>query len=886
MKLKKVMALLLAAAISVSAVQVAVPEMVYAAEQAAASESVYDQLKASFAESLKESVAAEIQGKTSAQILSLGKAYETGNGVTLWYAKAMALYEAARDAAADGSKDKENAQAAIDALEAFKNEKNAEGVQGFVFTYYREGVTASQSNDYAKTYCVYYDDAFFFEEEENRGIGGLGDLLRDGVDGVVNQDIPTAIAVYQYCAETLGKGNGYTSLGLLYSAKDGTYPGIKHSDEKAMNYFLKSFDTNYCSSTDFKGPRYAGNLYDSGYYLDNGAYVAPDYAKAEACYLVAVAGNERTFDGTAAVYLGQYYETGKTDAQGKVVVEQNMEKAFTYFTKALSDRNVHSTMIGIPHAIITLAHCYEDGNGTAVDLDKAKEYYEKAITAAQENLDLVNTASEDAEMLEIKADAEAGLARLASEATVDTAAVSGTYTCGQMTITLGSKGDCTIAQGNTKVNGRFSYEQVTNKWIGKTTTTVTFSTAVVNALKSAGCMPSYWTGEGTLAGKAFNPTYDLTDNEVKYTASTAADATSPTGYNTIFTVADAGYENVYLYGEWDSCSTKLTNPSDPSSYSDATYSPYQWENGNFYNDSSAIEMTKNDAGNWVAVVPLASGQIKVKAVANLADADDASAINLTDDSMVYGQYDPQKQSESYDWSITYYDKAIAGTTDINVSFNCAEDGHAINLAVYLPKNYDPNKTYPVIYYVPGGATTYAKVFEGNKTNSILDHLIASGDLEETVFVGIERTDNPYLVDEILPYVESHYSVATDAAHRALYAVSMGSAASTTIWLDENTTNTFGYYGFFSGADKATFDTNTYGELDAAYIEKLSAAKIMIGGGTLDFNMFDGDNNSASITQLDAWMNNYGIQHTMTIVGGAHNGVTWQPLEEEFFRNLW
>lgn len=419
MKRKMVMAFLLSSVIVLSGMTVLPGEMtgtltVYADETD--SSTVWEDLKASFAEKLLAEVAAETDGKTSAEILALGVQYETGDGVTLWYAKAMAMYEAALEAAEEGSEDAVNAQNAIDALEAFKQEKLAEGVQGFVFTYFREGVSASQDGNYAKTYCVYYDDAFFFEEEENRGIGSLGDLLRDGVDGIVEQDMEKAIAVYTYCAEVLGKGNGYTSLGLLYSAEDGTYEGISHSDETAMEYFLKSFDEELCTGgTDFKGPRYAGNLYDSGYYMDDGTWVEPDYAKAEECYLIAVAGNGRTYDATAAFKLGAYYAEGRTDSDGNVVIEQDLEKAFEYYLLAVSDSSFHYTMLGAPQCLLTLAECYENGYGVEADTALALEYYQMALEAAEENLALENKGSSDEDMLAVKEAAETAIAALTAD---------------------------------------------------------------------------------------------------------------------------------------------------------------------------------------------------------------------------------------------------------------------------------------------------------------------------------------------------------------------------------------------------------------------------------------------------------------------------------------
>lgn len=190
----------------------------------------------------------DTEGKTADELYALGQQYETGDGVTQWYAMAKACYEAAEAA---GNAD---VTAALAALQQKKEDvlANSPDGQGEVFDFYRTGVTASQSGDYAKTYAVYYDDAFFFEDPLLRGIGGLGDLLRDGTG--VDKDVSKAVTVYVFNAQVLGKGNGYTSLGLLDNAAEGTCEGITHSEEQAMNCFLLSWQSEGLSETDFKGP--------------------------------------------------------------------------------------------------------------------------------------------------------------------------------------------------------------------------------------------------------------------------------------------------------------------------------------------------------------------------------------------------------------------------------------------------------------------------------------------------------------------------------------------------------------------------------------------------------------------------------------------------------
>lgn len=337
-------------------------------------------------EDLKEyfMLTVKTQGLSAEELYAKGQQYENGNGVVQWYAMALAYYEAAEAA---GNTD---VGADIERLHTLKETllANSPEGQGEIFEFFRTGVSATQEGNYEKAYAIFYDDAFFFEDPLYRGLGSLGDLLRDGSG--VEQDVEKAVTIYEYNAKVLGKGNGYASLGLLYEEETGTYPGIEQSKDKAIEYFLLSYEDENLKETDFKGPRYAADYFDLGYYHDDGTHEAPDYAKAEEGYIIASEGNGRTFDGTACYKLGTYYEEGRDG------VAQDFTKAAEYYQLAVSDPNVHATMLGIPQTYLALGRFYENGLGVEKDPEIAISYYTKALEAAKENLELVNAAGNEA----------------------------------------------------------------------------------------------------------------------------------------------------------------------------------------------------------------------------------------------------------------------------------------------------------------------------------------------------------------------------------------------------------------------------------------------------------------------------------------------------------
>lgn len=359
----------------------------------AGAETTLEDLKAFFA------LTVETEGMSAEELYAKGRQYETGEEVVQWYAMALVYYQAAETA---GNAD---AAAAIENLGAYKEEMlaNSPDGQGAIFDFFRTGVTAGQAGDYEQAYAVNYDDAFFFEDPLLRGIGSLGDLLRDGHG--VEQDVEKAMTIYTFNAQVLGKGNGYTSLGLLYEAQTGTYPGIEQSNDQAIEYFVLSYRGEDLQETDFKGPRYAADFFDTGYTHDDGTEEAPDYVKAEEGYLIASQGNGRTFDGTACYKLGVYYEEGREG------VAQDYAKAAEYYLKAVSDPNVHATMLGIPQTYLALGRLYEEGLGVVQDLEESVSYYSLAREAAQENLDLENAAGREAAQ-SVWDEASAGLERI------------------------------------------------------------------------------------------------------------------------------------------------------------------------------------------------------------------------------------------------------------------------------------------------------------------------------------------------------------------------------------------------------------------------------------------------------------------------------------------
>lgn len=133
--------------------------------------------------------------------------------------------------------------------------------------------------------------------------------------------------------------------------------------------------------------------------------------------------------------------------------------------------------------------------------------------------------------------------------------------------------------------------------------------------------------------------------------------------------------------------------------------------------------------------------------------------------------------------------------------------------VYTPAGYmkDDTQTYPVLYLQHGhGENEKCWVHQG-RANFILDNLIAEGKMPPCVVVmnnGMVQREQEglrvletnaitrLLLEDCIPYIQSHYRVRTDKWSRAMAGLSMGSMQTSMVTLGHP--DLFGYAGVFSG----------------------------------------------------------------------------------------
>ncbi len=148
-----------------------------------------------------------------------------------------------------------------------------------------------------------------------------------------------------------------------------------------------------------------------------------------------------------------------------------------------------------------------------------------------------------------------------------------------------------------------------------------------------------------------------------------------------------------------------------------------------------------------------------------------------------------------------------------VEYESKVSGGMRKLVVYTPPGYSKDNKYPVLYLLHGIGGDQNEWPRGGVPNQILDNLYADKKAVPMIIVmpngragggpANNRSGQEFanfeknLLGDVIPFIESHYSVKADREHRALAGLSMGGGQSLNFGL--NNLDTFAWIGGFSSA---------------------------------------------------------------------------------------
>lgn len=233
-----------------------------------------------------------------------------------------------------------------------------------------------------------------------------------------------------------------------------------------------------------------------------------------------------------------------------------------------------------------------------------------------------------------------------------------------------------------------------------------------------------------------------------------------------------------------------------------------------------------------------------------------------------------------------------GTLEM-IEYDSKTVGTRRRMQVYTPPGYSKEKKYPVLYLLHGIGGDETEWERFATPDILLDNLIAEGKAEPMIIVmpngRAQKNDRPEgnvfasapafatferdLLDDVIPAIESRYSVSARREDRALAGLSMGGGQSLNFGLTH--LDTFGWVGGFSSAPNTKPPAELLPEPDAA---KGQLKLLWLSCGNQDglINISQG---------MHAYLKEKGVPHVWNVDGNGHDPTHWRNNLYHFVQKL-
>jgi enterochelin esterase-like enzyme len=227
-----------------------------------------------------------------------------------------------------------------------------------------------------------------------------------------------------------------------------------------------------------------------------------------------------------------------------------------------------------------------------------------------------------------------------------------------------------------------------------------------------------------------------------------------------------------------------------------------------------------------------------------------------------------------------------------IEYDSKTVGTRRKMNVYTPPGYSRETDYPVLYLlhgIGGDETEWARYAQ---PEILLDNLIADGKAQPMIIVmpngRAQKDDRPVgdifkhipaflvferdLMDDVIPTIESRYSVQSDREHRALAGLSMGGGQTMNFGFAH--LDRFAWLGAFSSGPNAKKNEDLLP--DAAAAKQLRLLWLSCGSrdGLIHVSQ-----------DLHAYMKSQGVPHVWHVTDHAHEAPEWKQALYYFVQKL-
>ena len=222
-----------------------------------------------------------------------------------------------------------------------------------------------------------------------------------------------------------------------------------------------------------------------------------------------------------------------------------------------------------------------------------------------------------------------------------------------------------------------------------------------------------------------------------------------------------------------------------------------------------------------------------------------------------------------------------------IEYDSKTVGTRRKMQVYTPPGYSADQQYPVLYLLHGIGGDETEWQRFASVDVLMDNLIADGKAVPMIVVmpngRAQKDDRPGsnpmatapafavferdLLDDVIPAIESRYSVRADREHRALAGLSMGGGQALNFGLGH--LDTFAWVGGFSSAPNTKQPEELVPD-PAAVREKLKLLWLSCGNKDGLIRISQG---------AHAYLKEHNVPHVWHVDGNGHDPTHWR-------NNLW